>query len=430
LENQQTTHQLLVDQIYPRLSASIIFADLKNVRQGGQGNIMVADCPACGKKQHFYCYEQNRTGYCHSGSCSMSKNGKGLDWWTHTKERYGLTRNQEVLIKLAELAGVTLPTRNRKRASADKPTTIADVRKLVMSLGQKAALSIPKELSRYLESRGVDQEMVRQCGFIYMDRKVMYKELRRLGCDKELLSQSGVITKGFGETYKLLLPYCDDNGVCIGFVGRLNPGLTTSSETPKYKNSWGTNKDVPFLFHTANKPGINKLIIVEGPIDAHQIINKCNLKNTGVVALCGDTINEKALALINGSSAQIVILALDDDKAGHMSTMTLLKSIKKSVFVVNNFWGHKDPGELIASMGPANFRKCLMSMMPASQWLFKKVQMELRGTPMGERLESLSEISPIYRNIPTAEGKKSFVRDASRATLIHEKTVRAMVDAA
>lgn len=108
MTNNLKVVDVLQTVIYPRLSAEMIFADLKNIKSA-QGKGIVADCPVCGKPGHFFCYDHSIVGYCHAGTCSISRNGKGLSWWAHTQERFGLTNNKQVLFKLAGMARVQIP---------------------------------------------------------------------------------------------------------------------------------------------------------------------------------------------------------------------------------------------------------------------------------------------------------------------------------
>ncbi len=421
------TSELLENHIYPRLTAKAIFADLKNLRDIGKG--ITADCPQCGRADHFFCYANGHYGKCKAGSCDLSRKGQSLSWWAHTANRFGLKTNKDILQKLAEMACVNLIDYSQPRQQASRPTTVEEVRELFMRFGQRAAQSMPDEFAKYLEKRGFDKETMKKAGVIYMEREPMIKALFQAGCSKELLQEAGIFTVGFGEIYQLILPYADENGGCLGFVGRLNPGIQEKRETPKYKNSWGSSKDVPFLFHVANVPRNHKIVIVEGPFDAHLINIKCAMKGVGAVALCGDVLSEKALTLVNESAVPIVVLALDDDDAGRLGTLDLIKGIKKRMFVINNFVGYKDPGDLIPIKGPGKFKELMIGAMPSSTWVFKTVfnRGVLKMIGAGGRLDMLADVAPIYHNIPSQDGKIAFLREARKATLLHESAIKAVV---
>lgn len=289
---------------------------------------------------------------------------------------------------------------------------------------------MPASFADYLLKRGFGGKEVKKAGVIYMERDRMLKAMFKAGCTKELLEQAGLFTVGFGEIYHVILPYYDEHGICKGFVGRLDPWLSETNETPKYKNSFGTTKDVPFLFHLVAAPGTYKLIVVEGPLDALLINIKCGMKGAVAVALCGDTLSDAGLALINNAPAPIVMLALDDDDAGRLGTLSLIRGLKKQVLVVSSFLGHKDPGELIPAEGPEKFNEALAAAIPAVTWAFRSVFERAHSLGTGAKIDRLAAIASLHQVIPTAEGKLEFIREAQKATLLSEAMIRAVVEAA
>ncbi len=420
--------ELLERVIYPKLSHEIVFGDLKDLRL--RGKAYVATCPHCGVADHFYALPDWKFGKCHRGRCLYHGKGNVLSWWTHTANRFNLKTNYEILRKLAELAGVNLQEHSRLRERSDKPATVADVHRLFMSMGQQAAASMPDAFAEYLSKRGFSGKEIKKAGVIYMERNRMLKALFRAGCTKGLLEQAGLFTIGFGDIYHIILPYYNEHGLCKGFVGRLDPWHPETKETPKYKNSFGTTKDVPFLFHLALAPGVYKVIVVEGPLDALLINIKCGMKGAAAVALCGDTLSDAGLALINSSPAPVVMLALDDDDAGRLGTLGLIRGIKKRVLVVSNFFGHKDPGELIPAEGPEKMSEAVAAATPAVTWVFRSVFERAHCLGAGAKIDKLAEVASIHQVIPTTEGKREFIREAQKATLLPEATIRAIVEAA
>ncbi len=422
------TTELLEKVIYPKLSHEIVFGDLRDLRRSGKA--YVATCPHCRVADHFYALPDWKFGKCHRGRCIYHGKGNVLSWWTHTANRFNLKTNYEILRKLAELAGVNLQEHSRPRERSAKPDTIADVHRLFISMGQQAADSMPDPFADYLSKRGFDRKEVKKAGVIYMERDRMFKALFRAGCTKELLEQAGLFTVGFGDIYHIILPYYDEQGLCKGFVARLDPWLPETKETPKYKNSFGTTKDVPFLFHLALAPGVYKVIVVEGPLDALLINIKCAMRGAAAVALCGDTLSDAGLSLINSSPAPVFMLALDDDDAGRIATLSLIRGLKKQVLVVSNFLGHKDPGELIPAEGPEKMIEAVGAATPAVTWLFRSVFERAHSLGVGAKIDRLAEVASIHQVVPTAEGKREFICEAQKATLLPVAIIKAIVEAA
>lgn len=426
MNQQLDTKDLLENVIYPRLNAEIIFSDLKGFNVERKG--ISGACPVCGHAAHFFCFTNSRYGKCHRGSCTASS--KGVSWWEHTAQRYGLTAKKDILRKLADLAGVQLPEMKDRRAPVEKVDTLEGVMRLIHGLGQKAAQSyLPNGFARYLsEKRGFDKDMIRKSGLLYIEREAFVSLLFKAGATKEILSETGIFTKGFGEEYRLLLPYPDENGGFFGFVGRLNYDLTPiDGELPKYKNACGTTKDVPYLFHAANQPGYHKMVFVEGPFDAHLIIHRCGLKGTGCIALCGDKMSEQALTAVNMSMPPVLVLALDDDLAGKFSTMGLIRKLRKRTLVATGYEGYKDPGDLIAAKGPDAFKKCLDAAIPAHQWVFRYLHNDFRDAGAGGRLDLLADIAPLFQNLSAPSDRQHFMEEARSVTLLNERDIAAVI---
>lgn len=414
------THEVLAKLIYPKLSAQAVFSDLENLKDTGKG--ISADCPACGSKQHFFCYHDGHFGKCKAGN----KCGKSVSWWEHTKVRYGLDKNRDVLLKLAELAGVTLPDQKKEVLAAI--ASVEETRALVVDIGRKGVTTMPSKFAEYMESRGFEMETLKKANILYMNRESMIKTLYAKGVTKEFLKESGIISAKFGEDYRLLLPHYDEIGKSIvGFIGRLNPGLVpVDGKMPKYKNHTGLNLDVPFCFHQANEQGNHKMLVVEGPLDALLINHKCDIKGTAAIALCGHTPNERALALINGAIPPVVVLALDDDKAGRSGILSLIGKIRKRVFIANEFAGYKDPGELIAAEGAIRFKEVLLSAVPLPVWWFKHHFNSIRELGPSGRVDVIASVAPIYNSLPN-DDKQVFLEEARFATLLHEDVIKDVV---
>lgn len=418
------TRELLNNIIYPKLSAKIIFSDLENLKIKDSG--IVADCPVCGRAQHFFCYHDGHYGKCKAGTC-----GSKVSWWEYTKKRYGLSTNRDVLCKLAELAGVSLPENTTNGAAAI--STLADARNFIIQLGRRNALQMPASFASYMLMRGFDRDTIKRSGILYVERESMIKTLFNNGITKELLRETGIASAKFGEGYRLIMPHYDEEGVCIGFIGRLNPGLEpVDGNLPKYKNSagfTGMNLDVPFGFQEANQPSNHKIVIVEGPLDAILINVRCELKGVKAIALCGHSVTERAVAMINGASPPVVVLALDDDAGGKAGAMDLVKKLKKRVFVANNYKGFKDPGELIAAEGPLRFRESLLSAAPVPVWIFSIMLSFIRSVGPAGRVDVLAETAPIYRQLVSDEERRLFMESARKATLLHPETISGVVGA-
>ena len=411
--------------IYPKLTHEIVFGDLEGFRSNGKG--YDATCPSCKQPGHFYMMPDWSYGKCRKGSCTYHGKGHALAWWDHVAERYGLSSNRDILHKLADLAGVNLFDYSQSSQHCNSPMTVADVHRLFIRAGQRSAAEMPEKFEKYLAGRGFRKEEIRRAGIVYMEREPMLRLLFKAGCKKELIEQSGLFTIDYGEKYHIIMPYYDDNGTCQGYVARLDPWLKEEKNIPKYKNSYGSSRDVPFQFHLV-QPGISNLIIVESPLDAYLINMKLGKKEVIAVALCGDTLTDAGMTLINQSALSFVHVALDDDLPGRNGNMAILLGLKKRSFVIPGFGGYKDPGELIPAKGPAAFQRAFESAVQSSKWIFGQITMSApEHADAGWYMEKLCTFAPVYHAQERSVDKATFVREAREATLLHEKDILAAV---
>jgi DNA primase len=150
-----------------------------------------------------------------------------------------------------------------------------------------------------------------------------------------------------------MIPIYDNNGYLVGFSGRtIRKGVE-----PKYLNTGSTKlfakANVLFNFHKAKTLDNEKIIIVEGFMDAiaYARAGYQNVVATMGVALSAGHIN----ALRTLTKLETVILSFDNDNAGVMATITNGQKLMENGFntyVVGNYdKSIKDVDELFTKQG-------------------------------------------------------------------------------
>ncbi|MDR2369343.1 MAG: DNA primase [Mycoplasmataceae bacterium] len=224
----------------------------------------------------------------------------------------------------------------------------------------------------YLHQRGLNDEVIKTFEFGYAPhaKDLIYrmasndqnmfgtsrnKEL--IWNEKELLDAGLIVINQEGKVFdffnaRITIPIYDNNGYLVAFSGR----STTKAES-KYLNTPTTTlfskANVLFNFHRVKNQNIEKIIIVEGFMDAiaYSRAGYANVVATMGVALTNEHIN----ALHTLTKLTTVILSFDNDDAGAMATIANGQKLMENGFntyVVGSYSKNiKDADELMNTVG-------------------------------------------------------------------------------
>ena len=320
-------YDILVGQDYP----GKLFRDLKKLKRTATGYI--ACCPFHEDKSPSFSISGNKPVWNCFAGC-----GSG-DWIQYLQKKEGKTF-KEALEVLAYDAGYTL------EHSTDFPTLSRDI--IITSALESAQglftqllfASQGKESLAYLLNRGYDDASIRAMELGYFPSyEEVHGYLSSHGFSEETIQECGFRTSGLGSTHLVTIPYRDKIGRVKGFIVR----SIDNSIQPKYKFTYGTEKDTLFNLHQAKSS--DKIIVVEGFLDA---LYATVLGVKGVVALGQAQPSEKQIENLGKLPNTSIILALDDDEAGRIGTersITLFSKCSSGIYVIPSFNSHKDPDE-------------------------------------------------------------------------------------
>ena len=234
------------------------------------------------------------------------------------------------LQRLAQQAGISLPTRDRKQNRLEEP--LVKINEAAARFYHGELLSPRGAAARnYLMNRGVTPDAMDSftLGWAAASGHTISHELRIHGFSEELVERSGLLrrtSQGYLRDIfqnRVVFPIRDSGGATVGFGAR-----SLDDTPPKYLNTPQT----PLFNKSALLYGLDaaiepirtsgEVVVVEGYMDtlmAHQH------GFTNVVASMGTALTEQQVAQLV-SLAKSVVLALDPDTAGQEATIRSLES--------------------------------------------------------------------------------------------------------
>lgn len=299
-------------------------------------------------KQMFYCF-----------GC-----GKGGNVFTFLMqyENYSFT---EALRVLAERAHVDLP----QLEYSEEAKRAADLKARLLAVNKEAAKYYFYQLKsergqaamKYLKDRALTDDTIKHFGLGYSNKYAddLYKYLKNLGYEDELLRQSGLVTmeeaKGVYDKFwnRVMYPIMDANNRVIAFGGRV-----MGEGTPKYLNS----PETPIFEKSRNLYGLNfargsrknYFLLCEGYMD---VISLHQAGFTNAVASLGTALTTQHARILARYTKE-VLLTYDSDGAGVKAALRAIPILKEAGITarVVNMRPYKDPDEFIKALGAQEYQ--------------------------------------------------------------------------
>lgn len=350
------TRELLDYHIYPYLDRANLLVELEPVEHG---DYYVLRCPECGQKEAYH-YKDGLVITCNR----LNNCGATVSLWDYIQKTKGLS-NRETLETLAYHAGVTLPplspaAEERFREENERATLFEEFHRYSVTrlFSDDGMMTL-----EYLLHRGYTADEIRamQLGHYPVSGEV-FTYLQSKGFSEDTIRQSGLTTKGLGETHTVAIPYRDPVGRIKGFIVR----SVSATEQPKYLFTWGTDKDTFFNLQTARKE--KHVVIVEGFLDALYATVK-GIK--GVVAVGGAAITKGQIQSLLHYRISSCTLAFDNDEAGYKATIAAIDQLSQkeiNSYVAEIPEAYKDPDEIIRNEGASLFQNCLDKAVSGVKW--------------------------------------------------------------
>ena len=308
-----------VDDIKSRLDILEVVSNHIPLQRSGKS--YKANCPFHQEKTpSFFVFPDRQSWRCF-GACAT-----GGDVFSFVMKTQNL-EFAETLKQLAQQAGVTLPSRERRT----EVQSAFDINEAAKAYFQSTLASTQgAEARTYLDRRGLNELTIEkfELGLSPRDGESLKNHLVNQGFSPEQLSQAGVVSGGDTGRYRdlfrnrLIFPIRNGQGDLGGFGGR-----ALDDSTPKYLNSPRTpvfDKGRILYGLNLSKEAIRQqgVVVVEGYMDA---IMAHQHGYGNVVASMGTALTENQVAEIRRLTGQIT-MALDADAAGQQATLRSLES--------------------------------------------------------------------------------------------------------
>src|SRR3954451_5212193 len=318
----------------------------------------------------------------------------------------------EAVEHVAARYGIELPRRRKSSREVDKDDLMEVLDDASEAFHQALGWG-DNPAKRYLEDRGVPQDIVKKYGFGYAPDSWDYI-LRRLGQkhgDAKMF-KAGLLSErrekgGYYDRFRnrLIIPIHSETGALVGFGGRSLDG-----SEPKYLNSPDSevfNKSrLLYNLHRSKDAmrRIDRAILVEGYFDAIAIDHA---GVPGVVASMGTSLTTGQASLLRRFTRRVVI-AYEGDAPGRNATLRaapVLLSAGMEVFALD-LLGEKDPDSLVQKRGVDGFLEVLGSASDIFTFGLREWASDaatLSGREKSERVELfmplLSAVTdPVVRN--------------------------------
>ncbi len=272
------------------------------------------------------------------------------------------------------------------------------------------ALQQHPHAQNYLESRGIDDKVIKQFALGYAPNAwdSMSQLFNQDRIPQQTLLSTGILTQNEqGKMYdrfrdRIIFPIRDRRGRMLGFGGR-----TLGDGTPKYLNSPETpifhkGSELYGLYEAlqANRE-LNEAIIVEGYMD---VIALSQFGVTNAVATLGTATTKHHLERLF-KVTQRVIFCFDGDNAGKQAawralenSLSLLQDGRQIRFMF--LPDGEDPDSLIRQQGPSGFQHYIDSAMELAEFFIQHLAQQVDLSHLDGRAQLIKLAQPLVQLLP------------------------------
>jgi DNA primase len=229
------------------------------------------------------------------------------------------------------------------------------------------------------KERGYDLTLLKNTEFIYWDEEAnIRKYLKDNAPEQEDQIKSLSLNGGFGDRFRLAIPFRDMHGLITGFLKRAHvpQGFDIGDRTGvRWDSTKGLTKQDPFGMHRIPR-GQQTLLLVEGYPDA-TYLPAVGIEN--VIALGQAAFSEQYLSALELRGVKRLILALDNDGGtGIRNTEDICQRFigdDIQVFVIDPplLGAHKDPDEFVKANGVEAMKQLMEKAESSTKWLLRRI---------------------------------------------------------
>ena len=431
----------VIDDIKARLDIAEVVSGYATLQRSGRA--FKACCPFHQERTpSFYVNPERQSWHCF-GACATGGDIFGFIMKAENLEF------KEALQRLAQQAGVSLPTRERQSEQDDLYRLNEAAREYFQ---QYLASSMGAGARAYLEGRGVNRESVSkfELGLSPVDGQGLFANLLKAGFAPEQMVRAGAVLQnqdgGHRDAFRgrLIIPIRNGQGELGGFGSR-----ALDDSMPKYLNTGRTpvfdKGRTLYALHLARESARQQgMVIVEGYMDA---ISAHQHGYENVVASMGTALTDHQVAEVLRITRQ-VSLALDADAAGQQATLRSLES-SWQVFQNRQVWqaggatspqrredlnlrvavltDGKDPDEVIRQ-APEKWEELVRNGVPLFDYLLPALSGQIdTATPEG-KVRMVERVSPFIYAVKEPILQDSYLRKLADFLSVREESLRATLN--
>ena len=342
--------------------------------------------------------------------------GKGGTAFNFLMEMEGLSF-PEAVERVAELSGVPLPERvddqqfRKTKQQREKKKEIADqvieLNKIALEFWESELRSKDKPAvaaRKYLESRGISDEMIRQfrIGYAPDAWQSLHDKLKDSGADEELILKSGLVSVNEEKERvfdrfrgRIIFPVVDVEGRPVAFGAR-----AMGEEQPKYLNSPETaayvkGRHLYGLFQARDairRKGFG--ILVEGYLD---LIALAQFGVTNVAASLGTAFTADQARLLGRFTKQVVI-NYDGDSAGLKAARRAIEELLGngiSPIKVLVLPKGADPDDFVREFGADAYNRARGASIPYLRFVLESASTGRNFADPKQKADAIEEALPV-----------------------------------
>ncbi len=431
----------VIDDIKARLDIAEVISGYVSLQRSGRA--FKACCPFHQERTpSFYVNPERQSWHCF-GACATGGDIFGFIMKAENLEF------KEALQRLAQQAGVTLPTRERQSEQDDLYRLNEAAREFFQ---QYLSSSIGVGARTYLEGRGISRESVSkfELGLSPVDRQGLFAYLLKAGFSPEQMVRAGAVYQhqdgGHRDAFRgrLIIPIRNGQGELGGFGSR-----ALDDSMPKYLNTGRTpvfdKGRTLYALHLARESARQQgMVIVEGYMDA---ISAHQHGYENVVASMGTALTDHQVAEVLRVTRRVT-MALDSDAAGQQATLRSLES-SWQVFQNRQVWqaggatspqrredlnlrvavltDGKDPDEVIRQ-APERWEELVRNGVPLFDYLLPALSGQIdTATPEG-KVRMVERVSPFIYAVKEPILQDSYLRKLADFLSVREESLRATLN--
>lgn len=340
---------------------------------------------------------------------------------------------RQTLEMLADKSGITLPTleNGMDNEKLKLKESVYKINKIAAQFyHENLYKSSAKSAQEYVKTRKLDNNTLKTFSIGFSTNyDELYKELKKQGfSDEEILASSLVNKSAKGQFFdrfktRLMFPIKDVQDRVIAFGGRV-----LDDSKPKYINSpenivYSKGRNL-FGLNIAKKSGSDKIIIVEGYMDAISLYQR---GITNVVASLGTALTEQQGRLLRKYASQIII-GYDSDGAGQAATMRgmeILQNLGCDIRILQLDGDAKDPDEYVVKYGSARFLKRVDEAISLVEFKVKVLKNSLKVETASDKIKFLNEIVKILSKVDNNIEKEVYIDKISSEYGISKEAIYA-----